>query len=51
MWAIVRNGNLGVKFRRQHRIGQFVVDFFSTEHSLAIELDGAPHFTESGMKY
>ena len=33
----------GLKFRRQHPIGNFIADFFCGEHHLVIELDGAVH--------
>jgi very-short-patch-repair endonuclease len=36
---------LGQKFRRQYSIGPYVVDFYCTECSLIIELDGARHFS------
>jgi len=32
------------KFRRQHPIGLFIVDFFCKEAGLVVEADGAPHF-------
>ena len=51
MWEIVRDRRLrGVKFRRQHRVGPFILDFFATKLQLAIELDGAQHFTENGIR-
>ena len=31
------------KFRRQHSIGKYIVDFYCPELKLAIELDGEPH--------
>ena len=34
---------MGIKFRRQHPIGRFVVDFYSPEAHLVIELDGPVH--------
>ena len=34
---------MGLKFRRQHPIGPYVLDFFCTEKMLAIELDGGIH--------
>lgn len=44
LWSLLRkNQILGVYFRRQHKIGQFVVDFFSIECHLAIEVDGEIH--------
>ena len=48
LWGILRNRRfLGLKFRRQHEIEKrFIVDFYCPELHLAIELDGAPHFSE-----
>ena len=44
LWAQIRNHKLkGLKFRRQHPIGPFVVDFFCAEQQLIIELDGPVH--------
>ena len=52
LWTKLRNGKLdGRKFRRQHSIGQFVVDFYCPCEKLSIELDGTPHFTEEGSEY
>lgn len=34
---------LGLKFRRQHPVGAFVIDFFCQEMNLAIEIDGGIH--------
>ena len=31
------------KFRRQHPVGDFIVDFACTEYQLAIEVDGCRH--------
>ena len=35
----------GLKFRRQHPIGIYIVDFYCHKHKLIIELDGAYHNT------
>jgi very-short-patch-repair endonuclease len=44
MWELLRNRRLhGLKFRRQHPIGEFIVDFYCAEQKLIIELDGAVH--------
>ncbi len=44
LWAMVRNRRLeGAKFRRQHSIGKYIVDFVCLERSLIIELDGEYH--------
>ncbi len=43
-WMPLRNRGLqGFKFRRQHRIGPYFVDFVCPECLLAIELDGSQH--------
>ena len=44
LWDALRSHRLaGLKFRRQHPYGRFVLDFFCVEHSLAVELDGSIH--------
>lgn len=44
LWWQLRNRQLGrFKFRRQHRIGKFVVDFVCLEHKLVVEIDGGQH--------
>ena len=41
----------GRKFRRQHSIGKYVVDFYCPAEKLVIELDGAGHYTPAGSAY
>jgi len=49
LWKLLRNRQLaGRKFRRQHSIGNFILDFYCPQEKLCIELDGQPHFTQSG---
>jgi very-short-patch-repair endonuclease len=44
LWDALRGRRLdGLKFRRQHAIGPFVLDFCCVERRLAIELDGEAH--------
>jgi very-short-patch-repair endonuclease len=44
MWSLPRNRQLvGYKFRRQHPIKNFIVDFACPEKLLAIEVDGGQH--------
>lgn len=44
LWAKLRDKQLGgFKFRRQHAIEHYVLDFFCAECSLVIELDGDSH--------
>jgi very-short-patch-repair endonuclease len=47
LWHAIRDRQLEeLKFRRQHPIGPFVVDFCCAERRLVIELDGAVHATQ-----
>lgn len=43
LWKQLRKRRTGVKFRRQHPIGPFIVDFYCHEKALAIEIDGKHH--------
>ena len=44
MWSALRDRRLiRYKFRWQHPIGQYIVDFACTEHRVVIELDGGQH--------
>ena len=44
LWSRLRNRQLnGWKFRRQHPIDRFVVDFVSLDAKLIVELDGSGH--------
>ena len=48
LWSQLRGGNLaGVKFRRQHPIGPFIVDLCCVERGLVVELDGGQHADRS----
>jgi len=47
LWEEIRNKKLnGLKFKRQHSIGNYVVDFYCASKRLIIELDGEVHNTE-----
>jgi len=46
LWQALRGKKPGVKFRRQHPINRYIVDFYSVEAALAIELDGPIHQTQ-----
>ena len=51
IWDVLRRKALGgLKFRRQHAIEGYVVDFYCHEKRLCIELDGAPHLTPAGKE-
>jgi very-short-patch-repair endonuclease len=45
LWARLRGRQLdGFKFRRQHPVGPYIIDFFCAEKDLAIEIDGDSHY-------
>lgn len=43
LWNLLKGMNLGVRFRRQHIIGDYIVDFVCLEHHFVLEIDGAYH--------
>jgi len=44
LWKLLRNRRVAdAKFRRQHSIGRYIIDFYCDEKKLAIELDGSQH--------
>jgi len=50
LWSHLRSGKLaGTKFRRQHPLPPYVLDFYCHAANLAIELDGLSHVS-SGAK-
>lgn len=52
MWQLLRAKRfMNLKFRRQHVIASFIVDFYCHEIGLVIELDGSQHGTDDGLEY
>jgi len=49
IWRKIRNKQLGYKFRRQHSIEKYVVDFICVELKLIIEIDGDVHFYDENI--
>ena len=50
LWWAIRKRDLGVRFRRQHPIGPYIVDFVCLSHSLVIEVDGEQHGTPADRR-
>lgn len=50
LWESLRANQLGEKFRRQHIIGDFIVDFVALNSKLVIEVDGAYHNNAEQME-
>ena len=52
LWKFLQRRQLeGKRFRRQSSKGRYIVDFYCPECRLAVELDGAPHFTDRGGEH
>ncbi len=51
LWEKLRNNKSGIKFRRQHPIGPFVVDFYAPKIKLVVELDGSHHAKQDTQDY
>lgn len=50
LWRLLRKHKLGGrKFRRQHSIGNYIVDFYCAQEKLVIEVDGTVHDTPEAM--
>ncbi len=44
LWEALKGRKLkGLKFRCQHPVGRFIIDFYCPSHKLAIEVDGSIH--------
>lgn len=52
LWSRLRNRKVkDLKFRRQHLIGKYIVDFVCLERKLIVELDGWQHKIETHKEY
>jgi very-short-patch-repair endonuclease len=52
LWHCLRGKRLcRIKFRRQHPMDRFILDFFCYEHKLAIEIDGHSHYELGQQAY
>jgi very-short-patch-repair endonuclease len=50
-WDLLRDRQfLGVKFRRQFSVSQYIIDFYSPQYRLGIEADGGQHYDEEGKQ-
>lgn len=43
MWDELKGKRLGVRFRRQHVIGEYIADFVCLDYRLVVEVDGKYH--------
>jgi very-short-patch-repair endonuclease len=51
-WTMVKGSRLdGRKFRRQHGVGPYILDFYCPGEQIAVELDGAVHSSDAAREY
>lgn len=52
MWKVLKNRQVsGVRFRRQFSVGAYILDFYCPELKLCIEIDGAGHYSNEGLRH
>jgi len=51
LWEKLRNRKIGFKFRRQHSVGGYILDFYCKEKRLLIEIDGEIHQIKEAREY
>ncbi|MGB9189951.1 MULTISPECIES: endonuclease domain-containing protein [unclassified Acinetobacter] len=52
LWQLLRAKRfMDLKFRRQHVIEPYIVDFYCHEIGLVVELDGSQHGTDDAIEY
>ena len=51
LWSKLKNSQLNFKFRRQHSIAGYIVDFYCPAKKLVIEIDGSQHFQKEAAIY
>ena len=52
LWTALKRSQLsGRKFRRQHSVGKYILDFYCVEEWLAVELDGEVHRNDAAIAY
>ena len=52
LWTVLRNGQTGFTFRRQHPIGRYIADFYSRDAQLVVEVDGVlAHSSEEALAH
>lgn len=50
LWKYLKKKQLGHKIRRQHSVYNYILDFYCASKRIAIEVDGAHHFTKEGRE-
>ena len=52
LWEVLKNKTtVGYRFRRQHPLGNYILDFYNHSLKLCIEVDGEYHQTKEQIEY
>lgn len=51
LWNELRNNKLGLRFKTQHPIKNFIADFYCHKAKLVLEVDGSIHQLEENKEY
>jgi very-short-patch-repair endonuclease len=52
LWSHLRHAHrIGMRFRRQHRIGPYIADFACVLLKIVVEVDGGTHCTDEELAY
>ncbi len=52
LWTLLKGAQVeGRKFRRQHSVGPYILDFYCPSERLAIELDGTAHDSDTAQRH
>ncbi len=51
LWRALRSSQLGTKFRRQHELGPYILDFVCIERGLVVEVDGSQHLEAEAREH
>jgi leucyl-tRNA synthetase len=51
LWCRLKNYQTGFKFRRQHSIGGYIVDFYCALERVVVEIDGSQHLQKENLEY
>jgi very-short-patch-repair endonuclease len=49
LWSKLKSKQLGVKFRRQYGVANYILDFYCSTLKLAIEIDGNSHYDNDAL--
>lgn len=51
LWIKLKGSQTDYKFRRQHGMGKYILDFYCPSKKLSVEIDGDSHYYDNSIKY